>query len=90
MAVNARFQQKHDYEANWLKATNFVPKAGEIIVYDAEADDVGIPNPDVELPEGRTFYYDYPRIKVGDGSTKVNVLPFSSSMVRIIKWEEND
>lgn len=34
--INSRIQQKHDIEANWLKAENFVPKAGEIIVYDTD------------------------------------------------------
>ena len=33
---NTRIQHKHDIEANWLKATNFVPKAGELIVYDPD------------------------------------------------------
>ena len=34
--LKVRIQQKHDIEANWIKATNFVPKAGEIIIYDAD------------------------------------------------------
>lgn len=34
--TNARIQQKHDIEANWKKAVNFIPKAGELIVYDAD------------------------------------------------------
>ena len=29
-----RIVQKHDTEANWDKATNFVPLKGEIIIYD--------------------------------------------------------
>lgn len=29
-----RIVQKHDIEANWKKATNFVPLKGEIVVYD--------------------------------------------------------
>ena len=29
-----RIVQKHDTEANWGKATNFIPLKGEIIVYD--------------------------------------------------------
>ena len=57
--INARVVLKHDTEANWLKATTFVPKAGELIVYD----------PDTT--------YNYTRIKIGDGSTKVSALPFS-------------
>ena len=34
--LKVRIQQKHDVEANWIKATGFIPKAGEIIVYDAD------------------------------------------------------
>lgn len=49
-----RIVQKHDTEANWKKATNFVPLKGEIIIYD-----------------------DLNKIKIGDGSTKINDLAFS-------------
>ncbi len=49
---------KHDTEENWNSATNFIPKKGELILYD----------PDTT--------YDYTRIKIGDGSTKVSALPF--------------
>ena len=34
--VNSRIVHKHDVEANWLKAENFYPKQGEIIVYDID------------------------------------------------------
>lgn len=34
--MNARIQNKHDIEANWNKALNFIPKAGEIIIYDID------------------------------------------------------
>lgn len=33
---NSRIVHKHDVEANWLKAVNFTPKQGEIIVYDID------------------------------------------------------
>lgn len=33
---NTRIQLKHDTEANWGKALNFIPKAGEIIIYDTD------------------------------------------------------
>ena len=56
--MKARIQHKHDIEANWLKATNFIPLASEIIVYDPDEN------------------YDYPRIKIGDGKTNINALPF--------------
>ena len=56
--IKARIQHKHDTEANWLKATIFIPLASEIIVYDPDEN------------------YDYPRIKIGDGKTNINTLPF--------------
>ena len=31
-----RIQHKHDIEENWLKATNFTPLDGEIIIYDID------------------------------------------------------
>lgn len=34
---NIRIINKHDTEANWLKATGFIPKKGEIIVYDKDS-----------------------------------------------------
>ena len=34
--LNARIIHKHDIEENWLKATNFIPQKGEIIIYDAD------------------------------------------------------
>lgn len=33
---NIRVINKHDTEENWLKATNFTPKQGELIVYDID------------------------------------------------------
>ena len=34
--IKSRIVHKHDTEANWLKATNFIPKQGEIIIYDID------------------------------------------------------
>lgn len=34
---NLRIINKHDTEENWLKATGFTPKQGELIVYDVDA-----------------------------------------------------
>ena len=34
--LNSRIQLKHDLETNWNKAANFIPKQGEIIVYDID------------------------------------------------------
>lgn len=56
--ISARTQQKIDLTANWEKATNFVPKKGEIIVY-SDGGGTGVP-----------------KMKVGDGTTKVGSLKF--------------
>jgi hypothetical protein len=69
--VNTRISQKHDIEVNWLKAKNFVPMAGELIIYDKEK------NSD-PIPSGRGARYDYARYKIGDGVTTVNNLPFEN------------
>ena len=58
-SLNTRIQNKIDTTANWEKATNFVPKKGEIIVY-SDGGGTGIP-----------------KIKVGDGTTKVGSLKFA-------------
>lgn len=62
--ITSRIQQKHDVAANWAKATNFIPKKGEIIIYDAEYNASGEETQAV-------------RFKIGDGSKTVNNLPFA-------------
>ena len=65
-----RIQHKHEPEANWLQATNFIPLAGELIIYDVDETHSkprfkigdGIRNPDTGKIEG----------------TNVNDLPFVS------------
>lgn len=34
--IDARIVLKHDTEAHWLLAENFIPLAGEVIVYDVD------------------------------------------------------
>lgn len=53
---------KHDIASNWAKAVNFIPLAGELIIYD------GI------LENGE--YIELPRLKIGDGKHKLAELPF--------------
>lgn len=67
--LRTRLVNKHDIEANWLKATNFTPLQGELIVYDVDEN------------------YNYERIKMGDGVTNVNELPFVSPQA---DWNQND
>lgn len=67
--ISARMQMKTDTALNWSKAINFIPKKGEIIIYEADSD------------------YGYERMKIGDGSTKVNDLPF---VIGAKDWYQND
>ena len=60
--MKERLTLKHDIAANWKKAVNFIPLAGEIIIYDGIVED------------GK--YIEVPRLKIGDGKTKLNELPF--------------
>ena len=62
--IIGRAIQKHDIEENWLKAVNFTPYQGEIIIYDIDDN------------------YDYQRIKIGDGKTNVNDLPFATDHIQ--------
>lgn len=50
-SLNTRIQNKCDTTANWAKATNFVPKKGEIIVY---SDGGGTGVPKMKVGDGTT------------------------------------
>lgn len=67
--ITGRFIMKHDTEANWQKAINFVPKQGELIIY--EVDET----------------HSSPRVKIGDGATKVNDLGF---VCQPINWDADN
>lgn len=94
--INARLIQKNGFESDWLLATNFIPLRGEIIVYNAEADQNGnllqIKDAPVTLPSGRTEPYTYARFKIGDGVTPINALPFEQSEAGGVQadWAQKD
>ena len=67
--VKTRIMLKHDYEANWKDAAHFTPFPGEIIVYDA---DIDAPT----SPKNLRGTHELPRLKMGDGKTLINDLPF--------------
>lgn len=79
--ITSRIQQKHDVAANWAKATNFIPKKGELIIYDAEYNASGEETQAV-------------RFKIGDGSKTVGALPFAvidySSDIETLEQEVAD
>lgn len=73
---NYRIAQKHDVESNWQKAKNFIPLAGEIIVYLPEGDNNhtkikignGVLNPNTNKIEG----------------TNINDLPFFGETSKLV------
>jgi hypothetical protein len=56
-SFNSRIKQKHDIEANWNKALNFVPLAGEIVIYDID-ETHSVPR--VKIGDGNAFLIDLP------------------------------
>ena len=81
--LNTRIQLKHDFEENWITAGNsdkpFVPKSGEVIIYDAEVDSNGNALTIDNKPQKTVGTARRPRIKIGDGKTNVNELEFVSN-----------
>ena len=57
--LQTRVQNKHDIEANWNLATNFIPLAGEIIIYD----DLN----QIKMGDGHTYLSELPFL---DGKLK--------------------
>lgn len=62
---NTRIIHKHDIEENWNKAVNFIPKQGELIVYDI---DENYNYSRVKMGDGINFVIDLPFI----GEEKAN------------------
>ena len=58
-------QPKIETTQDWGKAKNFIPKKNQIIIYDGIKEN------------GK--YIELPKIKIGDGETKVNDLPFETN-----------
>ena len=61
--INARVKHKHDVEANWQTKSDFVPLAGELVIYNADESN------------------DKPRLKIGDGVSDINELPFFTAPI---------
>lgn len=65
--VHGRIQNKRDTTENWNSALGFIPMKGEVIIYE-----------DYEVVDGANI----PGIKIGDGTTYVQDLPFVGSYER--------
>lgn len=82
--INTRIQSKHDTTENWNKAHGFIPKAGEVIIYD----DYEIKTRTVEI-QGEAIEETIwvPNIKVGTGNAYVQDLPFVNETIRDVLLE---
>ena len=67
--VNTRIQLKRDITANWNQARGFIPLDGEVIIYE----DYKVIEQNVN---GQEQLVPVPGIKIGDGRTYVQDLPF--------------
>ena len=73
--IETRIQEKRDTTANWNAARGFIPLQGEIIVYtDYKTIQKTI--------DGELRNVNIPGIKIGDGQTYVQDLPFIDEELR--------
>lgn len=61
--IYSRMQQKHDIQANWEKAVNFIPLEGEIIIYDPDENNS---NSRIKIGDGKTKINDLDFIESGN------------------------
>ena len=92
--VHTRIQNKRELEADWKKATGFIPLAGELIIFSKEVDSNGNI---LELPSGRTIAFTYDRFAFGDGVTPVSELSpeaisdvTQKTQVQFVVWGADD
>ena len=86
--IKTRIQLKNDTEANWNKATNFVPREGEVIIY--SADDTH-PFSRLKVGDGNTTVFNLPFIDSNtvNGHTVYQNVPadavFTDTRVEVIR-----
>lgn len=92
-SVKTRIQHKREFETNWNLATNFVPLDGELIVYLQETDastgellTTQQCGQTVSVLTGldRTTPMPVPRLKIGNGVSRLAELPFVNSQPVIV------
>lgn len=67
--IKSRIVHKHDSETNWNRATNFVPKQGELIIYDT---DTNHSYARVKIGDGTTNVSSLPFFDIDVDSTTLN------------------
>ena len=83
---NTRIVHKHDTEANWNKAVNFIPKQSELIVYDS---DENFDYERLKIGDGITLVTELPFV---DENISWNILkdrPFGEIANDTLNWDGN-
>lgn len=83
--VNTRIQLKHDTKGNWEKATNFIPKPGEVIIYDIDENNTNVR---FKVGDGSTTVNNLPFTDLNT-ATKTELEGLASA-VAYISMEDNE
>ena len=83
--INSKIIHKHDIEANWNKATKFIPWQGELIIYDID-DNYNYER--FKIGDGITVVSSLPFVTYSRPET--DQIVSQKSQVQIITWEDSD
>lgn len=83
--INTRIQLKHDTKENWEKAINFIPKPGEVIIYDIDENNT---NARFKVGDGSTTVNNLPFTDLNT-ATKTELEELASN-VAYINAEDNE
>lgn len=79
-----RIIQKHETEANWNKATKFIPKLGEVIIYDPDANHT---TSRIKIGDGTTVVANLPFVQQGFIDSQLSGTSENTVQNKVIKSE---
>lgn len=79
-----RIIQKHETEANWNKATKFIPKLGEVIIYDPDANHT---TSRIKIGDGITVVANLPFVQQGFIDSELSNTSENAVQNKVIKVE---
>lgn len=79
-----RIIQKHETEANWNKATKFIPKLGEVIIYDPDANHT---TSRIKIGDGTTVVANLPFVQQGFIDSELSGTSENAVQNKVIKSE---
>ena len=79
-----RIIQKHETEANWNKATKFIPKLGEVIIYDPDANHT---TSRIKIGDGTTVVANLPFVQQGFIDSQLSNTSENAVQNKVIKNE---